>query len=121
MLKHFVEILFPGIIVSERRVQEVADRNPSLITVPVDAFAFRFFDCQVAKSNGDIFVSNKQNFSPFTYFGTVYTLEEVKKQFPEHTILIENMECNGHQKMVRTHRENWFSLKEGDKVVEDWS
>lgn len=89
-----------------------------MITIPEKAFAFRFFDCTVINVEGETFVGNKQNFSPFTYFGTEYTLNEVKTQFPDSIILIENMEINGWNRVVKTRAGNWLSLEKDDMVIQ---
>lgn len=117
MLKHYVEFSFPGAFFSEYSVKEVAERNPELITVPEGAFAYRFFDRIETVVDGETLTGERKNFSPFTYFGTAYTLEEVKAQFPEYTILISNMECNGWNRVVKTLRGNWQPLGEGDTVI----
>lgn len=117
MTKHYVEFSFPGAFFSEYKVQEVTERNPELVKVPEGAFAYRFFDQSEAIVDGETLVGDRKNFSPLTYFGTAYTLEEVKAQFPECTTLISNMECNGWNRVVKTRRGNWQPLEEGDTVI----
>lgn len=117
MLKHYVRFSFPGAFFSEYETEEVAERNPELITVPDGAFAYCFFDRTEEVVDGEKLIGKEKNFSPLTYFGTAYTLEEVKAQFPEYTTLISNMECNGWNRVVRTRRGNWQPLEEGDKVI----
>lgn len=117
MTKHYVEFSFPGEFFSEYTVQEVAERNPELVKVPEGVFAYRFFDRSEAIVDGETIVGDRKNFSPLTYLGTAYTLEEVKAQFPECTPLISNMECNGWNRVVKTRRGNWQPLEEGDTVI----
>lgn len=117
MLKHYVEFSFPVAFFSEYEIQEVAERNPKLITVPEGAFAYRFFDRTEGVVDGETILGKSKNYSPITYFGTEYTLEEVKAQFPECTTLISNMEGNGWNRVVKTRRGNWQPLEEGDTVI----
>ena len=117
MLKHYVEFCFAGTFFIERQIKEVDERNPNLITVPSDAFAYRFYDCTETVINGETLIGEKKNFSPFTYFGKLYTLNEVKSEFPENKNLISNMEYNKIDKVVRTRKGNWQFLKKGDIVI----
>lgn len=117
MLKHFVKFSYPGIIVGHSH-EEIAERKPELVTVPKEAFAYRFYDQEQTIVNGELIGGECKNYSRFTYFGKVYTLEKVKMLFPHLTILISNMECNGLNKVVQTRGGNWFPLEEGDIVIE---
>lgn len=117
MLKHYVEFLFPGFFLNEHEVKEVAERNPELIVVPEEAFAYRFFDQEETIGDGEKLVEERKNVSPLTYFGKVYTLEEVKAQFWKYDPLIFNMECHGYNKVVKTRCDTWHPLAEGDIVI----
>ena len=117
MLKHYVRFSFPGILLNEYKTEEVAERNPELITVPEGAFAYCFFDRTEEVVDGETLIGEEKNFFFFFYFGKEYTLEEVKAQFPEYTTLISNMEYNGWNRVVRTRRGNWQHLEEKDKVI----
>ena len=118
MLKHFVEFSYPGIFFSEYSHEEIAERKPELVTVPEGAFAYRFYDQEHTVVDGKLQTGKCKNYSGFTYFGKAYTLEKVKQQFPQHTILIRNMEGNGWDRVVQTRRGNWQPLEEGDTVIE---
>ena len=117
MLKHYVEYHFKDIYSSEYQTKEVKTRNPKLIKLPKGAFAFRFFDRTEVEIEGEKLVGNPKNYSPLTYYGKIYTLEEVKAQFPYLGTLILNMESNGSNRVVRTIRGNWCLLEEGDIVL----
>lgn len=118
MLKHYVEFFFPGAFYSDCNVKEVSERNPELITIPDGAFAYRFFDqTEEVTVNGESIVGERENSSPLTYLGTEYTLEEVKAQFPEYTMLISNMEINGWNRVVKTREGNWYPIQMGEKVI----
>ena len=51
------------------------------------------------------------------YFGKVYTLKEVKKQFPKLKTLIRNIEGNNYKKVIKTRCGNWQPFERGDKVI----
>lgn len=118
MLVHYVEFFYPGIILAETEERRIDKRDPKLVTLPDGAFAYRFFDRTEVKENGELLVGSKKNFSTYTFFGKLYTLEEVKEQFPECETLIRNMECNGYTKVVKTRLDNWQPFHDGDIVIE---
>ena len=117
MLKHYVEFIFSGNFSNESIIKEIAERNLKLITVPERAVAFRFFDRSEIVVDGETLVGYRKNISPLTYFGTDYTLEEVKKYFPERTLLVTFMKFYEWNKVVKTCEGNWYLLEEGDMVI----
>lgn len=119
MLKHFVEFLYPGLWDQcEYSHEEIAERKPELVTVPNEAFAYRFYDQVQAVVDGELLKGERKNYSGYTYFGKVYTLEEVKKEFPNLTNLISDMEGYGWFRVVRSRRGDWRPLAKGDTVIE---
>lgn len=119
MLKHFVEFSFPGTLFNNHSHAEIAERDPALVTVPEGAFAYRFYDQEHMMVDNELLTGECKNYSGYTYLGKAYTLEEVKRDFPQHTTLIQNMECNGWNNVVKTRRGNWQPLNEGDTVIEE--
>lgn len=117
MLVHYIEFSLPGFFFSEHEIHKVAERNPELIKVPEDAFAYRFFDRNETVLNGENLYGERQNYSPYTYFGTAYTLEEVQTLFPNEKSLISNMKYNNIKQVVKTRTGNWQPLKEEDIVI----
>ena len=117
MLKHYVEFSFPGVLFNEYQTKEVKERDPKLIKLPKGAFAFRFFDRTEVEIEGETLVGNPKNYSPLTYYGREYTLEEIKEKFPSFGTLILNMESNAWNRVVKTIRGNWCPLEEGDIVI----
>lgn len=120
MLKHFVEFCYPVSFVREYTCKEIAEREPKMVKLPAGAFGYRFYD-QEHITNGDqlIMIGKERNYSGYTYFGKLYTLEQIKKDFPEKTSLILNMKINGWDKAVKICDEEWVILNEEDKVIED--
>lgn len=119
MLKHFVEFSYRGAFFSEHSCKEIAERNPALVIVPEGAFAYRFYDQEQMMVGDELLTGQCKNYSGYTYFGKTYTLEEVKREFPQYSILISNMERNGWNKVVKTRIGNWQPLAEGDTVIEE--
>lgn len=118
MLKHYVEFSYPGAFLSEYSSEEIAERKAELVKVPEGAFAYRFYDREEVEVDGETLCGERKNYSSRTYFGKAYTLEEVKREFPQYETLIFNMECNGWNRVVQTRRGNWQPLGEGDIVIE---
>lgn len=113
MLKHFVEFSLPGeLFFTEYLYEEIAERKPELVTLPKNAFAYRFCDRK-------LLTRKFKNYSSYTYIGKAYTLEEVERYFPEADILISNMKIHECNTCVRTRMGNWQLLKEGDTVIEE--
>lgn len=117
-LKHYVDFYLPGKLefFNEHKIQEVPERSLESVKVPKRAFAYRFFDQSEDIVNGETLVGNRTNFSPVTFFGTAYTLEEVKEQFPWCFTLISNMEWNGYNRVVLTSC-GFYHLREEDIVI----
>ena len=112
MLKHYVEfkyLMWGSISMVEHEVEE---RNPEMITVPELAAGYRFFDRIEEVVDGEKLVGKKRNISPFTYFGKVYTLDEVKKKFPHERALISNMEHAKVNKAVK--------IRNGKEIGDEW-
>lgn len=118
MLKHYVEFSYPESFVSEDVIREVAERNPALITLPKYAYAYRFFDRTEIIVDGEKLVGEPKNFSPLTYLGKVYTLEQVKAEFPKAKVLISNIECNGWERVIKTRWGIWIPLWEDGTVID---
>lgn len=117
MLKHYLEIFYPGLLFSESEIKEVENRDPNNVVIPDNAYGYRFFDRIELIREKDTLTGPKKNYSPMTYFGRAYTLEEVKKLFPKEEILIKNMIHNHWRVAVKTRMGNWQILRDGDVVI----
>jgi hypothetical protein len=101
--------LFSGTILPESTMRVVKTRDiPD--NIPEGCFAFYFVDIDEKGKE-----SNRSN--RFYVGGSIYTLEEVKANFPELHILISNMEINDWKRVVKTPLGNWQPLFEGDTVL----
>ena len=120
MLKHYVEYLYPGILVSETSIVEVAERDVKAVTIPDDCFGFRFFDRTVTVIDGEILTGDRKNVSGWYYQGEKMTLEQVKAIYgsdPKYRILIANMEGNGMGTVVKTKFGQFLRLYDNDTIL----
>lgn len=119
MLKHYVEYIYPGIIVSETSTKEVLSRNPKSVLIPDSAYGFRFIDREEVELNGEKLKGDNKNISRWYYRGRQMTLEDVKREKPEEEILISNMERNDWKSIVWTKFNQAIPLDKGDTVLTD--
>ena len=120
MLKHYVEYLHPGIIVSETSVSEISERDVSKVEISVNCFGFRFFDRTVTVVDGEMLTGDRKNISGWQYRGEKMTLDQVKATFgndSKYSILISNMECNDVRAVVRTQFGQFIPLNDGDQII----
>lgn len=120
MIKHYIEWFYPGRFVSESSVSEIPER-----AAPTErrdgAYGYRMFSQSELTVDGERLIGAAKDFSPMTYFGEEFTVEQIKA-LPEprpgaHSILISNIECNGYLRAVRTVRGNWQALDPNDVVI----
>lgn len=126
MEKHkqtYAEFYYPGVIVSETNIEPIKNRNVERLQVPEGAYGFIFFDI-ISIDIKDEFSkklklkSKRLNISPFHYYGgTIYTLKEVKKNFPNEKILISNMEVNHYKKVIKCRTGNFQPFNKGSKYI----
>jgi hypothetical protein len=118
MLKQYVEFFYPGSFMSETSAQEVADRAPP-DELPKGAYGYRFFARSEVVQDGETFIGKNKDYSPTTYCGEVFTLEDVKALTPRgnYRILVGNMECNKWDRVVRTIHGQFMPLNDGDAVL----
>lgn len=98
MLKHYVSVFYPGLIVSDESSQEINSRDE--FVAPKNALGFRFFDKEEYVINGTLCKSDKINISPMYYQGRAYTLEQAMYKFGASSILVSNMKCNRWNRIV---------------------
>jgi hypothetical protein len=118
MLKHYVEFIYPGIMLSESKNKEIVNRNPKEISIPEGSFGFRFTDREeVELADGEILTGKLKNNSGWYYQGKKMSLEDVKREMPNEEILIDNMKCNGFKYIVWTKFGQAIPLYENDTVL----
>jgi hypothetical protein len=100
---HYVEFWYPGIIVAENSVREVDSRLPQdLKKIPVEAYAFRFFDKIEDDVSGRKLASAPENYSGYYFLGgEKKTVDQILIEEPD-SILAENMKKNKIGAIVKT-------------------
>lgn len=116
--KHYAELHYPGIFFAKIAIVEVAERNIESVNIPNNVYAYRFFDRNEMIVCGEKLVGDTTNYSPMTYLGEEYSLEEIQEDFPECAAsLVYKMEYSKCAKVVRTPQGEWYPLKEGEIVI----
>lgn len=117
-LKHYVEFSYPGAFFSESSARVVSERDPSKVRAPKECFGYRFFDRQEAKAeDGEVLVGQARNQSGMHYFGKVMTLEDVQREMPQDSTLVQNMKGNGWKKVVKTRFGHFQPFESRDTIV----
>lgn len=120
MLKHYVEYLYPGIIVSETSVEEISERDVSKVELSDNCFGFRFFDRTVTVIDGETLTGDRKNISGWHYKGEKMTLEQVKANYGSdrnYETLIWNMENNDYPAVVKTKFGQFMPMNNDDTVI----
>lgn len=118
----YVEFFFPGSLFAESTTKKVKTRDVSKIKVPKNAFRFRFFDKHIySETIDEIELKNEKvtNESPVYYYGgKVYTIAELKREFPNEKTLIGNIESYKCKKAICCRTGNWQPFGETDILIE---
>lgn len=111
-MKHFIEVIFPGLLHCSSSEQEIEERNPNRVELPEGAEGFRFFDKNEAEE--------KINYSGWYYVGKAYTLEEVENLFSEEgkEQFLKSMRRNNWSCIVKTCQNSCYPLRKNDTVIE---
>jgi len=117
MTKHFVKFYYPGSFFPETLVKQIKNRKEN-IEAPKGCYGYAFFDQEVTSVKGEELLGKRKNHSGMTFFGKKYSVEDLKREFPENKTLISNVENNGYEFAVKTIRGNWQPVGKKDKVVD---
>ena len=119
MKKTYIEFAYPTDFVERFASTEVDSREITEleIEIPKRAYAFRFFDQTEETINGKLVRYAPKNFSCWYYLGKEYSLEEVKREFPELPILAENIKSSGTNRAVLGRYNEWHILWDDDQAV----
>lgn len=116
--RHYVEFLYPGIIVSETSVKELKEGERDNIQMPDGAFGYRFFEVMETKTDdGEVLKSKRRNVSNWYYEGKKLSLVDVETLYPKEKILISNMRNNNWMYVVKTKFGQFIPFLEGDVVL----
>jgi len=117
MLVHYVEFVYPGVIVSESSVRRIDNRDPSKVELPDGAFGWRFYDRIEIEQDGELLVGKPKNHSAWTYYGEVWNREQAILAFGGDSTLARNMEYNNIDRVVHTRYGQCIPLRESDQVL----
>lgn len=116
---YYVEYLHFGLLFSETSRKKISDPDPKKVKQVDGAYGFRIIKQEQVLDGSGVF-KGSQKYLPGEYYfnGAVYTLNQVKDQFPDEKILISNMECNNYKKVIKCgHR--FFPFDKNCKLVEE--
>jgi len=94
MLKHYVELDYPGTFFPETKVKEIASREDFQPPFGKGLYAFAFFDREEVELNGEKLTSAAKN------------------------RLLDNARINGWDILVLCPAGNWQPLQEGESLIE---
>lgn len=115
----FVVFFTPERFTLKSYVRPVKSRDPSKVKVPKRAFGFQFFDLvtkTVIVDGEEMELKSEQfNRSPRHYYGgRVYTLAELKLNFPNEEILISNVRGSSSRRAICCRTGEWHPFDEDD-------
>ena len=116
----YVEKIYWGILYSESLIEKVTDRDPMKIKNDGKMQGFRFYDKEYVVDGDKTYDGKESNYSNWIYFGKRYSLEEIKAKFPDHRILIINMEGNNYQYVCHTQDGSFLPMKEVDMTFDEY-
>lgn len=119
-IKKRVRILYPGSFFPESSSRAVDDFDPNLIDDDGKMYGFQFYEIEEIRGETGILIGEPKYDKKTYLIGRAYTLDELKKLFPEdeHRIGIQNVELNGWKGAVVCRPGNWQPWSD-DVVVID--
>ena len=115
----YIEFLYPELIFADSSSRPVPSRELPAV-IPGHATGYRFFTRSEVEVDGEKLVGQPKDQSPWTYFGTEYSAEQVQALEGDHVrILRDNVRINGWTRVVQTTYGSWYRLEDGDQVVAD--
>ena len=116
-VKKYVTFFFPSVFVDDEEDKEVGHRDPNKLKIPAGCHAFRFYERKVVTVDGETLKGPCKNYTGLYYInGDIFTIEQVRSQFPNEKILIDNMRGNGWDKVIRTRSGGWRPFEKDDNV-----
>jgi len=128
MQKHFVTFYSPGTFVSEETIEKIdswdvdkAIKMSRKIVERYNAIPFGFQFSTRERGKKDLDSKETKRSGMYYLGGDVFTLEQVKAlNDPKNEILIQNMECNKYEKVIRNQNSFtiWLPINAGDVVLD---
>lgn len=119
--RHFIRFFSPGMIVANTKMVRVDGGRPDPETVefPDGAYAFEIVEQDVVTDGDDEFLGASKSIGPVYYHpdSKIETLDEVRQNHPDETILISNMETNGYDRIVFSRDGHWAQFFDPDKAA----
>ena len=130
MIMHFVEYVFPDLLMCHSYEEPISHRDPKKVNITDRCSGFRFFDIRVEIIDGETLMGEKKNFSNWYYDGDKMTFEEAIAICSDENkkILIESFKANGYTAVCRLKDKDYkdlpgyssphfIPLKEGDTTI----
>ena len=121
MQKHFVNLLYAGIIVSEKSSHEVSDWNISEVYEIIRSQKYKPYGFEfITRERKDNELDSRIIKSSGTYYlgGTVLNSEQVMARRDFNTrILLSNMETNSWEYVIETVNGQFFPFEENDILL----
>lgn len=114
MKKFYIEFDYPGALFAETQTKPY---DGTTIVWPEFAYAYKIGYREEIVQEKETLVGN-MTWGKRVLRGKIYSLEQIKEKFPEAKILIENMEINGWDNVVRCPSGNFQPILDGETVVE---
>lgn len=115
MKQQYIEWMHGGLFFAESTTAKI-DVRAVPAEIPTRAVGYRFFERQEAELDGEILSRAPRDHTPWTYFGTEYTLDQVKQLEGDYGTIIGNMEANRWTRVVHTVYGNWYPLQDDQHV-----
>ena len=109
---YFIKFYSPGIFLPTTDEKEVSrfQKDPRHESLPPKCYMFQRYTQEYIVDRDERFYAEKLKFGKNLYAPTcrLYSLDDVRAQYPERKTLIENMECNGLPYVVRESSGKFF-------------
>lgn len=112
----YVEFLYPGLLFGESSSRLLAEASGP-IAMPKGAVGYRTYEQSVTTVAGETLRGTPRNHSGWTYVGRAMTVDDVRREMPDASILIANMTGNGYERVVKLPNGQTYPLKSIDQVV----
>ena len=120
--KTYVKKLYPGLIFSDFKTEEVTSRDPLKIDNDGRMQGFCFFDIVCIVDKGETYSGTCVNYSNWYFFGQRLSLEEVITKYgndPDYRVLIGNMKANDLKYVCHTQMGYFLPMETGDLTIDE--
>ena len=118
MIKHYVEFMLPGLIVSESCTKGIPLRIPVDVEVPKHCYAFRFFDVEEIVFDRERFSGQRKNYSGYYFVnGELLDYDQVAEKLGNDSICARNMKCNGKEHVFASNSGGHYPFDDKDVVL----